>query len=565
MWGPLALPHLVPAWSPCCFTPECASCLWVRPAESGGRLRPAWQRRFVVQAANFLYIFASEEDARPPVKPPLETLCFEDLLFEPTDAVGAANESEAPLRDGFAFRVVPSQHATIGSKLDALRLGGRSYDFIAVSSELRARWKMALRHSRCCGLSNSIDELRAVLECKEFELRELKRMLGEALESGGDAPQRSDGPPAASAPTLWPTASSWLPYGAWAHGRGSTVEAQVQAQAITRLQAATRGRLTRQHTAGALLVAGAVSGGRECVPTAGCEASTAPREGSVLRKVGSCASSKVGSCASKMSHSASKVGHSVGVSVGAAVGSAVAAVTGASPAPCLTLEGTPEDEPSEVQRLSATRLQAAARGHLARSASREAVHRKRASLMHGLHSITSGAKRGATVTASVVQAMGHAMGTAGHVVGHAVTTVMEAGNEGHARIADGGGGSSHHQVSHGASDCASPESSGTACSSQDRSREPSITDERVALRLVDRARQYATDTDRVEQPAVAGMSAPHSGSAHEAAEALHERGQQLQTLSGAADTLQADAEEFALAAQRMRQKAQKRAGKWRPF
>jgi len=279
----------------------------------------------------------------------------------------------------------------------------------------------------------------------------------------------------------------------------------------------------------------------------------------VTHKAGSCASSKMGSCATKMSHSASRVGHSVGVSVGAVVGSAVAAVTGATPALCSTLQ-----EPSDEELLSATRLQAAARRHLARASSREELRRRR-SVMPALNSITSGAKRSATVTASVVQAMGHAVGSAGQAVGHAVVTVMEAGNEGRARVVDGSVRKLHEASNNTLEEALDEVSSETPAS--DPRRELGTADQKSGIVATaaagprNDAQHHASDC--TTQRATAAPS--QCSGAHEAAEALHERGQKLHTLSGEADTLQADAEKFALAAQRIRQTAERRTGKWLPF
>ena len=66
-----------------------ASHLWCKPLESASSARrksmtprPGWEYRYVVQSANFLYIFKAEDaDESSRSRRPLEAVCFEDLEY----------------------------------------------------------------------------------------------------------------------------------------------------------------------------------------------------------------------------------------------------------------------------------------------------------------------------------------------------------------------------------------------------------------------------------------------------------------------------------------------------
>ena len=79
--------------------------------------------------------------------------------------------------------------AAAGAELGGTPLalgGGRGCLFRAESAALRTRWKWALKRARYSTMRDDLGQLRGVLECKDIELRELKRLGHPA--GGSDAP-----------------------------------------------------------------------------------------------------------------------------------------------------------------------------------------------------------------------------------------------------------------------------------------------------------------------------------------------------------------------------------------
>ena len=244
-WGPLALPSSCDVAAPNYLHPSVASFLWCQPYYSagGGLIRksmraPNWQRRFVVQSANFLYMFAKADDAKPPTAKPVEVLCFEDLVFDASPITDAevAKVPDLFMHSEFGFGLHPAE-LSVASLSDALR-SGRGYRFCAESAVLLGKWAVVLKRAQHVQMRSELYRLQQELECKDVEVRELKRLLceadPEAERSARDA--GLGGAPAAAVGGMPPPPP-----------RRQATEEEIQ-EASIKLQAATRGRIVRQHT-----------------------------------------------------------------------------------------------------------------------------------------------------------------------------------------------------------------------------------------------------------------------------------------------------------------------------
>ena len=229
LWGPLVLTSISDALAPNYLQPAVASHLWCLPVDFGAHavrkaLRMAtWHRRYVVQAANFLYIFAKEGDAKPPAAKPIEVVCFEDLAYS-SSTISDADVAKYPqlwAHSEFAFELLPEE-MTNSASLDGIMRGGRGYRFCAESAMVRSKWAATLKRSRHKELKSEMHRMQQELECKDIELRELKRVLNELCEV----------PKPAAGPMPPPT-------------RRQYTNEELH-EASIKLQAAQRGRLARQ-------------------------------------------------------------------------------------------------------------------------------------------------------------------------------------------------------------------------------------------------------------------------------------------------------------------------------
>ena len=237
--------------APTTLTPQLSSELWCKPRTPGAK----WQKRHAVAAANFVYLF-KEADATIRGRAPEAVLCFEDMSYAPSDVPeeDVARCSDLFTISEFGFELLPPLATVPPQSLSFRSLsafgsprGVRSvgYAFCAEDAETRRRWAAVLKRGRCSALSEDVRSLRTELECKELELRELKRVLAEALGAVDGGVTRSH--------SLSRDGSHEDSGG---HDSGSEAASIIRRapsekeleDASVRLQAIARGKLSRQRT-----------------------------------------------------------------------------------------------------------------------------------------------------------------------------------------------------------------------------------------------------------------------------------------------------------------------------
>ena len=134
------------ASAPCYLTPTLATSLWWLPPRGTAAPRKwarkeasqsQWQRRYIVLAANFVYIWASVDDVTPPfASAPLCAICIEDHGFE------ARPESDDDVAPG-----CPSPELTFAFELVPPARGTRGHRFRAESARILALWAASLKRS----------------------------------------------------------------------------------------------------------------------------------------------------------------------------------------------------------------------------------------------------------------------------------------------------------------------------------------------------------------------------------------------------------------------------------
>ena len=244
--GALSLAESVAVAAPN-LVPQLATEVWCRPTVVTAK----WQRRYAVQAANFLYLFARREDA--PHGRAEAVICFENMHYAPRDI---GDDEIARCADLFAisdfgFELRPGAPPPPPPPPLSFRRGGPravGYLFCAETAPERRCWATAFKRWRCCGLAEDNQNLRTELECKELELRELKRVLAEALSKAEDG---ADGSAVGSGGAASADHAKGSPAGGNGNGgspqrRGPTE--QELSDASIKLQALTRGKLSRQKT-----------------------------------------------------------------------------------------------------------------------------------------------------------------------------------------------------------------------------------------------------------------------------------------------------------------------------
>ena len=308
--------------------------------------QPSWERRFVVLSANVLYVFTSGECVQPPVKSPLFVACVEDCSYEnrPISDEEVARSPDIWSCSDHAFELVPPHASSVG----------HGHRFCAETAVLRSRWAASIKRCTSLALREEVRNLRTELECKEIELRELKRVLAETLVvpgGGGEGARSGGGNGGISWATPQATEQS-VP-----SSISSKYSAEELGEASRKLQAAARGRLIRQQSANGT----------------GKFAGKPPRKQSIIGVVGgglkSMANGTTGGLKSMahgvaggLSASTAAVG-SATAAVSSVVGSAVVAVmeagnTDASPAtqtPTPTPPPPPPPQPLPLQAASGER------------------------------------------------------------------------------------------------------------------------------------------------------------------------------------------------------------------